>query len=74
MVSSEANQGNDRRMQTHDVSRGEHKHGDHGVLDHLVRGLSRVIEHEQTYHEKREIYAWKFQKSQSKSAGANEGG
>ena len=43
---------------TYDVSRRDHEHCDHCILDDLVRWLFLVIEHEQTYHEKREIYAY----------------
>jgi hypothetical protein len=42
---------------TYDVSCRDQEHRDHRVLDDLVRRLFLVIEHEQTYHEKREIYA-----------------
>jgi hypothetical protein len=41
---------------TYDVSCRDQEHHDHRVLDDLVC-LFLVIEHEQTYHEKREIYA-----------------
>lgn len=42
------------------MTRREYKHGDHSVLDHPIRRMFLVIEHEETYHKKREIYAWKF--------------
>ena len=58
---SDAKEGNDREdaeaEPTHDMSRRDYEHDDHRILDHLVRRLFLVMEHEQTYHEKREINA-----------------
>lgn len=43
----------------YDMGSRDHEHRDHRVLDDLVRRLSAVIEHEQAYHEEREVYAYK---------------
>jgi len=49
--------GGRREEVAYDVSRRDHEHCDHRVLDDLVRCLFFVIEREQAYHEERKIYA-----------------